>query len=143
MLSNENSLRAPSIRLRHWAKRLRVGLFIICILVIGYFSWRTLRSTSDEFVFWIWMAVNAFAWGWETWYLLRRPAALLVTSEAAVQIHYKTWVSILAFAVTANALLMTSLGIIAARQAEIVILMVILYSLFTLAALEYDALRWF
>ena len=143
MLSNENSLRAPSIRLRQWAKRLRVFMFIICAGVVGYFSWHTVRGTTDETFFWFWVAVNAFAWGWETLYLVRRPPAVLVTSEVAVRTHYKTWVWILSSVVITNALLMISVGTSHTEQAEIVTLMIILYSLFTLAGLEYDALRWF
>src|SRR5688572_7785028 len=117
MLSNENSLRAPSIQLREWAKRVRILMFIICILVIGAFSGQTVTNTAQGVIFWSWMVVNALAWGWETRQFFRRSTALLVTSERAVQTRYQTRVWIFWVVVAANALLMLTVGNSGAEQA--------------------------
>src|SRR5690349_3235292 len=143
MLSNENSLRAPSIQLREWAKRVRILMFIICIVVIGYFSGQTVASTAQGVVFWFWIIVNALAWTWETRQFFRRSTPLLVTSERAVQTRYQTRVWIFWVVVGANALLMLSVGNSSAQQAGPVTLMIIVYNVFTLAWLEYDAMRWY
>lgn len=143
MLSNDAYLRAPSIRLRLPAKRVRVLMFIFCVFVIGYFSWHTIESESGGIAFWFWVFVNVFAWGWESWHLIRRGPAILKSSESAVQNRYRTRVGIFCFVVSANFVLMLSVGNGTSDQAGMTILMVILYNLFTLAWLEYDALRWF
>ncbi len=143
MLTNEDPLRAPSIGLRLAAKRVRVLMFIICVFVIGYFSWPTIRSQWGAIALWWWVSVNALAWGWEVRHLVRRNPAILNTSELVVQNRYRTRVGIFWFVIFANFGLMLSVGNSNLDQAGIVTLMVILYNLFTLAWLEYDALRWF
>ena len=143
MLTNENFLRAPSIRLRLTAKRVRVLMFILCVVVIGYFSWQTVANLPGSIAIWSWIGVNAMAWGWEAWHLFQRPPALLVTSESALQIRYKSRVWVFGIIVLANFLLMVAVGNSGFPQAGIVTVMIILYSLFTLAWLEYDALRWY
>ncbi|MGZ9225526.1 MAG: GAF domain-containing protein [Anaerolineales bacterium] len=143
MLTTEDPLRAPSIWLRLWAKRARVAMFIACGIVIGYLSWQTNASTWGKVAFWSWAFFNAAAWGWEAWYLIRRYPALVNTSELRVQNRYRTRARIFGLVVLTNFGLMFSLGNSTVSEAGLVISMVILYSLFTLALVEYEALRWF
>jgi hypothetical protein len=143
MFSTEDTLRAPSIRLRLPAKRVRIAMFIICVVVIGYFSWQIVKGSWGIAVFWSWILVNALAWGWELWYLFRRSPVLLSISELATRNRYRRRVTIFWFVVSVNAALMLSVSHTDVGRADIVILMLILYNLLTLAWLEYDALRWF
>lgn len=143
MLSNEDSLRAPSIRLRVWAKRARILMFVVCALVIGYFSWQTVRSIGESFAFWLWAIITMSAWGWEAWFLIRRIPSQIVSAEDVSQTRYRTRVVIFWGVVAVNCLLMYSVGNSSSARAGIVAIMIALYNLFTLAWLEYDALRWF
>jgi len=131
MLSNDAFLRAPSIRLRLPAKRVRVLMFIFCVFIIGYFSWQSVGSKWSAIVFWSWVFVNTFAWGWESWHLIRRGPAILKSSESAVQNRYRTRVGIFWLVVSANFVLMLSVGNSTSDQAGMTTLMVILYNLFT------------
>jgi putative methionine-R-sulfoxide reductase with GAF domain len=143
MLSNEDSLRAPSIRLRLPARQLRVLLFIFCAILIGYFSGQIIKSTLGIATLSIWVFVNTLAWGWELLYIYQRSPALLIASESAVQQRYQTRVVVFWIVVAANFILMLVTGQGPSSQAGIVTFMVILYNLFNLAWLQYDALRWF
>ncbi|MBK9925441.1 MAG: GAF domain-containing protein [Anaerolineales bacterium] len=143
MLTTEDPLRAPSIWLRLWAKRARVAMFVVCAAIIGYLSWETTESNWGEIIFWSWALVNVAAWGWETVYVIRRYLALVVTSELKVQKRYRTRVVIFWFVVVANFGLMLSIGNSTLNQGGIIALLVVIYNLFTLAWLAYDALRWF
>lgn len=143
MLSKEDTLRAPSIQLRLPAKRVRILMFVFCVFVIAFFAWNVIGHTWGTVIFYIWVIVNVIAWAWEVRHLVRRNSALLSTSELIVQSRYRARVWIFSSVVIANLLLILSIRKSALSDASMIILMVILYNLFTLASLEYDALRWF
>lgn len=143
MLTTEDALRAPSIWLRLWAKRVRIVMFVFCAIVIGYFSWQINAGNWGKISFWTWAFITIVAWGWETWHVLRPYPALVVTSESKVQKRYRSRVYIFCFVIFANFGLTLSVAYSTLDHSEIVTLLVIIYNLFTLAWLEYDALRWF
>lgn len=143
MLANRDTLRAPSIQLRLAAKRVRILMFILCVVVIGYFHWRIIANPWGAIVFWSWVVINAIAWGWEVMHLVPSRSAMLRTSELIVQNRYRTRVWIFGFVAIANLALILSIRNSTMNDAGVVLLMAIPYNLFTLAWLEYDALRWF
>lgn len=144
MLTTEDPLRAPSIRLRLPAKRIRVVMFVFCVFVIGYFSWQVINGNVwGKITFGFWALANIVAWGWEAWHLIRRYPALVINSEFRVQKRYRTRVTIFWFVIFANFGLTLSVGNSTLDHSEIITLLVIIYNLFALAWLEYDALRWF
>lgn len=143
MLTNEDPLRAPSVWLRIWAKRARIVMFVACVVVIGYLSWQLNASHWGKFAFWMWVFVNMAAWGWEAWHVFRPYPPMVVTSESKVQKRYRTRVYIFCVVILANLGLTLLIGYSTLDHSEIIILLVIIYNLFTLAWLEYDALRWF
>ena len=102
MLTTEDALRAPSIWLRLWAKRVRIVMFVFCAIVIGYFSWQINVGNWGKISFWTWAFINIVAWGWETWHVLRPYPALVVTSESKVQKRYRSRVYIFCFVIFAN-----------------------------------------
>jgi putative methionine-R-sulfoxide reductase with GAF domain len=143
MLANQDTLRAPSIQLRLTAKRVRILMFILCVVVIGYFHRQTVVGPWGTIAFWSWVVINAIAWGWEVMHLVPSRAAILKTSELIVQNRYRTRVWVFSLVAVANLGLILSIRNSTVRDAAVVILLAIPYNLFTLAWLEYDALRWF
>lgn len=143
MLTTENPLRAPSIRLRMAARRVLVLMFIFCSIVIGYFSWQIIKDTWKVIIFLPWAVLIAIAWGKDLLYLIRRQPAQLIVSETEVASRYRTRVKLFWFVVIANFGLMLSVGNSKFHLAGTITLMIILYNLFTLAWLQHDALRWF
>jgi hypothetical protein len=126
------------------AKRVRILMFVICSLIIGYFSWQAIGNTNLAIFFWVWAPITALAWGSELAYLFRRFPAQIMGSDAEVQKRYQSRVRLFWLVVFANFGLMLSVGNSPSfLHAEIVTLTVLLYNLFTLAWLQYDALRWF
>lgn len=143
MFSNEDTLRAPSIQLRLQAKRVRILMFVICVFVIGYFAFQTTGKLPGAIVFGLWVAANVIAWGWEVRQLFRRSSPILWTSESQVRDRYRARVWLFSLVVIVNLALILSIRNSALPDAGLITLMVILYNMFILATLEYDALRWF
>lgn len=143
MLSNEDSLRAPSIQMRLPAQQARIILFFVSVMVIGYYSWGVTAWGIGKAILLMWVTINSFAWGWEFWLLFRRNPAFINPHDPALQSRHKFRIIAFIVIIIMNFLLMNSISNSDSIRAGMVILMLVFYSIFTLAWLEYDALRWF
>lgn len=143
MLSNEDSLRAPSIQMRLPAQQARIILFFVSVIVIGYYSWGVTAWGIGKAIFLMWVTINSFAWGWEFWLLFRRNPAFISPHDPALKSRHKFRIIAFVVIIIMNFLLMNSISNSDSIRAGMVILMLTFYSIFTLAWLEYDALRWF
>lgn len=142
MLSYENTLRAPSIRMRLPAQRIRILLFLTAVTVIGVYSWDAVIQGLPGILI-SWMVINLLTWSWELYQLFRRNPALLTGSESRILHRHRTRIMAFIISVLANFSLMIAIGKSSSARAELLILMVAIYNLLTLAWLEYSALRWF
>lgn len=142
MLSYENTLRAPSIRMRLPAQRIRILLFLIAVAVIGVYSWGQVRRVLEGILI-SWIVINAVIWAWEFSLLFPRSPALLTGSETKILHRHTTRIMAFIIAVLLNFALMIAIGRSSPDRAAPLILMVAIYNLLTLAWLEYSALRWF